>query len=115
MTRCVVSVRTVMRYVGSGFSRTVIVGRASSRAVASQIGGSRMIRILNLIVIGALLLLGAVSPIAAQEPLVQIYLVRHPETDPTPSDSKAIHLTDAGRQRAALLVPTFAAITVTHL
>lgn len=72
-------------------------------------------RISNRIVIGAVLLLGAVLPAAAQQPLVQIYLVRHPETDQTPSDSKAIHLTDIGRQRAALLVPTFAAVQVTHL
>ena len=60
-------------------------------------------------------LFGAASPGLAQEPLVQIYILRHAENDPAPSDPKAIHLTEAGRARAALLAPTFAGIRVTHL
>lgn len=76
-----------------------------------------MIRNLNRIVIGAALLLfvGAVLPAVAQDPLVQIYLVRHPETDPAPSDTKAIHLSAVGHQRAALLVPTLAGVKISHV
>jgi hypothetical protein len=46
---------------------------------------------------------------------VQIYLVRHPETESSPADPKAIHLSEIGRQRAALLVPTLAGIRLSHL
>jgi hypothetical protein len=60
-------------------------------------------------------LLVPTSSVVAQDALVQIYLVRHPETDPSPADPKAIHLSEAGRQRAALLVPTLAGVRVTHL
>jgi phosphohistidine phosphatase SixA len=51
----------------------------------------------------------------AQDGLVQIYLVRHPETESAPADLRAIHLSDTGRQRAALLVPTLAGVRISHL
>lgn len=65
--------------------------------------------------LGVLALVGVASSAAAQEPLVQIYIVRHPEAELAPADPKAIHLTDAGRQRASLLAPTLAGVRVTHL
>lgn len=75
-----------------------------------------MIRMSNrLLVILVLQVLGAALPAAAQHPLVEIYLVRHPETDPNPADTKAIHLSDVGHGRAALLVPTLAGVRISHL
>ena len=62
-----------------------------------------------------IMVLGAGSPVPAQEPLVQIYVVRHPENEAAPADPNAIHLTDAGRQRAALLVPALEGVRVSHL
>ncbi len=59
--------------------------------------------------------LGSVLQAQTREDLVQIYVVRHPETESAPADLKAIHLSDIGRRRAALLVPTFADILVSHL
>jgi broad specificity phosphatase PhoE len=56
-----------------------------------------------------------VAGAAAQEALVQIYLVRHPETEARPVDPTAIHLSTAGHQRAALLVPTVAGVRLSHL
>lgn len=75
-----------------------------------------MIRISRRIVVGAFVfVLTAALPNAAQQPLVEIYLIRHPETEPAPSNPRAIHLTEVGRQRAALLVTTFAGVRVSHL
>lgn len=74
-----------------------------------------MTRISRWIVGAVVLVLSTTVPSAAQQPLVEIYLVRHAETEPAPSNPEAIHLTDAGRQRAALLVPTFAGVRVSHL
>lgn len=65
--------------------------------------------------IAVFLLLGAGSQARAQEQLVQIYLVRHPEVEAKPADPKAMHLSDAGRKRAELLVPTLAGVRVSHL
>jgi len=67
------------------------------------------------VAVAALLQLAAAVSALAQEPVVQIYLVRHPETDPSPQDPKAIHLSDAGRQRVSLLAPTFAGVRLSHL
>ena len=61
------------------------------------------------------LLLTMTSRVMAQEALVQIYLVRHPETESAPADTKAIHLSNAGHQRAALLAPTLAGVRISHL
>jgi len=58
---------------------------------------------------------GSASYAWTQERLVEIYLIRHPETDPASGDSKTIHLNETGRKRAALLVPTLAGIRVSHL
>ena len=66
-------------------------------------------------IVALVIALGAIPQAEAQEPLVQIYVVRHPETEAPPADLKAIHLTDLGRRRAALLVPTLAGIRVSHL
>jgi len=63
----------------------------------------------------ALALVVCLHSASAQQSLVQIYIVQHPETDGTAKDPAAIPLTEAGRQRAALLVPTFAAVKLTHL
>ena len=63
----------------------------------------------------ATLFLWNTSTLVGQEALVQVYVVRHPETESAPADPRAIHLADAGRQRAALLVPTLAAVRVSHL
>jgi histidine phosphatase superfamily protein (branch 1) len=49
------------------------------------------------------------------EGLVTIILVRHPETDTSKSSEPIVPLSEAGRQRAALLVPTFQDIKFTHL
>jgi hypothetical protein len=51
----------------------------------------------------------------AQDQLVQIYLVRHTETEETPSDLDAIHLSDVGCERASLLTPALAGVGITHL
>ena len=59
--------------------------------------------------------LGSVLQAQSREDLVQIYVIRHPETESAPADLKAIHLSDVGRRRAALLVPTFADTRVSHL
>lgn len=61
------------------------------------------------------ILLTIASSAMAQEALVQVYLVRHPETEAAPADPKAIHLSNAGHQRAALLVSTLAAVRISHL
>jgi hypothetical protein len=61
------------------------------------------------------LLLMMAPRVMAQEALVQIYLVRHPETESAPADVKAIHLSNAGHRRAALLVPTLAGVRISHL
>jgi hypothetical protein len=74
-----------------------------------------MIRISRQWLIAVFVLLGAVSQVRAQEQLIQIYVVRHPETEAKPADLKAIHLSDTGRQRAALLIPTLASVRVSHL
>jgi Histidine phosphatase superfamily (branch 1) len=63
----------------------------------------------------AVAFLCSASTVVAQEPLVQVYLVRHPETEPAPADSRAVHLSDTGRERAALLVPTLAGVRVSYL
>jgi hypothetical protein len=65
------------------------------------------------VVLSCLLVVLSASICSAQ-PLVQIFIVQHPETA-VAIDPKAIPLTDAGHQRAALLVPTFATIKLTHL
>lgn len=74
-----------------------------------------MIRIYGRWIVAAVVALGPTSHARAQEQFVQIYLVRHPETESTPADLKAIHLSDTGRKRAALLIPTLAGIRVSHL
>jgi hypothetical protein len=61
------------------------------------------------------IVLGSASPTWSQDRLVEIYVVRHPETDPASGDSKTIHLNETGRKRATLLAPTLAGIRVTHL
>ena len=66
-------------------------------------------------IIAVAIALGSVPHAWAQEQLVQIYLIRHPETESAPADLKAIHLNDTGRKRAVLLVPTLAGIRVSHL
>lgn len=53
--------------------------------------------------------------VVAQEALVQIYIVQHPEMDAAAKDPAALPLSAAGHQRAALLAPTFANIRLTHL
>lgn len=74
-----------------------------------------MIRIYGRWIVTAIVAFGPISHARAQEQLVQIYLVRHPETESAPADLRAIHLNDTGRKRAALLVPTLAGIGVSHL
>jgi len=66
--------------------------------------------------LGAIALgLTACLQVASAQPLVQIYIVQHPETDSGAKDPTAVPLTAIGMQRAALLVPTFATIKITHL
>lgn len=74
-----------------------------------------MIRITRQWLLAIFVLLGAVSQARAQEQLIQIYVVRHPETEAKPADLKAIHLSDTGRKRAELLIPTLAGVRVSHL
>ena len=74
-----------------------------------------MIRAFGRWVVAAVIAVGPASNAWAQEGLVQIYLVRHPETESAPADLKAIHLSETGRKRAALLVPALAGIRVSHL
>lgn len=75
-----------------------------------------MIRTYGRWIVAAIVTIGSVSNIwAQQEQLVQIYVVRHPETESAPADPNAIHLSDTGRERAALLVPTLAGIRITNL
>ena len=71
-----------------------------------------MTRVFHLAVAAAFL--WNASVLVAQEPLVQVYLVRHPETETAPADPRAVHLSDTGRQRAALLVPTLAGVRISH-
>jgi hypothetical protein len=75
-------------------------------------GTDRYMRVLCAI---ALVLLGAVPGLQAQQPLVHIYIAQHPEVDVTATDPGAIPLSANGHQRAALLVPTLSSIKLTHL
>jgi hypothetical protein len=66
-------------------------------------------------IVAGLVTIAFASHVWAQEQLVQIYVVRHPETESAPADPNAIHLSDTGRKRAALLVPAFGGIRITNL
>jgi len=72
-------------------------------------------RCLRAALLCAALWLTTASPGLAQDALVQIYVVRHPETESAPADRRAIHLSEPGRQSAALLVPTLAGVNISHL
>jgi histidine phosphatase superfamily protein (branch 1) len=67
------------------------------------------------LIIAALATIAFASHVWAQEQLVQIYVVRHPETESAPANLNAVHLSDTGRKRAALLVPALAGIRITNL
>jgi histidine phosphatase superfamily protein (branch 1) len=74
-----------------------------------------MIRVRTHWIIAVVVMLGFASGVRGQEPLVQIFIVRHPETESAPKDLKAIHLNETGRKRASLLVPTLADIQISNL
>jgi histidine phosphatase superfamily protein (branch 1) len=74
-----------------------------------------MIRTFGRWIVAVFVTIGSTSPAWAQEQLVQIYMVRHPETESAPADLNAIHLSGTGHKRAALLVPALAGIRISNL
>ena len=51
----------------------------------------------------------------AQADLVSIFIVRHPETDASQASQPVVPLSELGKQRAALLVPTLRDVKFTHM